>query len=120
MGRVATARSAEDLCLETQVSVGDHEVHALKTAVLQAGEEAGPEHGILGVADADTEDLTDLLSGHARGDHDRTRDDLMVHPCLDVGHVEEHVGVRHMPQRTLPHRCDLMVDVGTDPLHRRA
>jgi hypothetical protein len=45
--------------LQAPVRVGDHEIHTSKTAVLQAGEEAGPEQGVLGVPDVDAEDLTD-------------------------------------------------------------
>ena len=43
----------------------------------------------------------------------------MDHPRFDVGRVQEHVREHRMPERTLPHRCDLTVDVRTDPRHHR-
>ena len=104
---------------QPRVRIRDHEVHAAKPALLEAGEERGPKHGVLAVAHVLAEDLTAPLGGHARGDHDRTGDGLMVHPRFDVGRVQEHVRERRVPERTLPHRCDLTVDVRTDPRHRQ-
>jgi hypothetical protein len=40
------------------VRVGDDEFHTGEPVVLQAREEAGPEHLVLAVAHVDTEDLT--------------------------------------------------------------
>ena len=45
------------------VRIRDHELHTSKPAVLQAREEAGPEHGVLRVAHVDTENLTASFRG---------------------------------------------------------
>lgn len=58
-----------------------------KSVALEAGEKRCSEHGVRGVAHVDTEDLTVSLGGHARGNHDRSGEDLMVDARLDVGRV---------------------------------
>ena len=104
-----------DGCLKAPVRVRDQELHTAQPAAFQAREEAGPEHGVLGVPDVNTEDLTPSLGGHARGDHDRTGHDLILDPCLDVGRVKEHVRERYMPEWPLADRGGLTVDVRADP-----
>ena len=101
------------------MSIRDYEFHDCEAAVLQAGEEGGSEHGVLTVNDVSTEDLTASLGRDTRGDHDRTGDDLMIHPRLDVGRIQEHVREPHVVEGLLAHGRDLPVDVRTDPQHRR-
>ena len=47
-----------DWCLKAPARVGDHEVHPAESAVLQAREERGPEHGVLAIIHDHTEYLT--------------------------------------------------------------
>ena len=85
-----------DRRLQTPVGIRDHELHTRKAAVLQAREKRRLEHDILAVAHVDTEDLMGPLRGHTRSDHDRSRDDLMVHACLHGSGVPEHVRERRI------------------------
>ncbi len=101
------------------MGVKDHQIHASEAAVLQTGEEAGPAHGVLTVPVVDAEDLTAALRCHSQGDHDRTQDDLLVYPRLDVVGIQEHVRERRMVEESLAHGCDLTVDVRTDRRYSR-
>lgn len=72
-----------DGCLKDSVRLRDHKVYSAEPAVFPAGEERGPEHGVLTLTAVDTEDNSGPFSGHARCDYDRSRDDLKVEACLD-------------------------------------
>ena len=69
--------------------VGDHWVHTAQPAVLEPGAERRPEHGVLAVAQVDTDYRTASLGRDARGDDDRTGHGRVVDPRLDLGRVSD-------------------------------
>ena len=59
-----------DRGLQPGVSVGDDEAHPAEATVLEAAQECGPEHLVLGVADIDAEHLAVTVHGDAGGHDD--------------------------------------------------
>lgn len=81
---------------EPGMRIGDHQTHAGKAAIDQAGQELAPERLVLRVANVDAEYLAVPVSTQPGGDHDGFGDDVAVLADVDVGGVEPHVHERLM------------------------
>jgi hypothetical protein len=101
------------------VSVADDQLHSAQPAVAQTAQERGPEDLVFAVTHVHAEDLPVPIGGDTGGDHDRPGHDPTLHPSLDVGRVEEHVGEGGVVQRPVAERRDLLIKLGADARHRR-
>lgn len=94
-----TSELAADRGDEASVGVGDDELHALETALVEVARELGPERLVLRVAQVDTEDFSTAVAAQSGGDHDRFGHDMAVLSDMDVGGIEPHVEERLMTRR---------------------
>ncbi len=99
------------------MGVGDDQLHPAQAAGAQAAQEAGPEGGVLGVADGQAEHLTDAVGGDAGGDDDRFGHDVGAVVGLHVGGVQEQVGELDVIEAAFTELADGDVELGTDPRH---
>ena len=93
----------------------DDELHPGKAAVAQAGEERAAEHLVLAVTHINTEDLPPALSGDPGGDHDGFAGDQPATTNVQVGRIQEHVGVAGGIQPASAEPTDLLIEPLTDP-----
>jgi hypothetical protein len=80
-----------DGLLESQVLIRDNEAHSDETARLERAQELGPKRSVLGVADAQSEDLATTVHGDPGCHHDGATHDLVVDATLQVGGVMKDV-----------------------------
>jgi site-specific DNA recombinase len=78
--------------LEPGVRVGDHQLHAVEPAALQAAQELHPEGLGLGGADGEADDLAPPAGVDRHGNYGGDRDDPAALADLEVGGVEPEVG----------------------------
>ena len=99
------------------MGVGDHQLHALQPAALQAAKEVGPEGLRLGWADAQADDLATSVGVDRHSDYGGDGDDPPALAHLEVGGVEPEVGpvAGDRPVEELPHP---LVDVLAQLRHR--
>ena len=105
---------------EAEVGVGDDQLHAGQAAGLEGAQERGPERAVLAVPDVDAEDLAVAVGADADRDDHGLGDDLVVHPGLAVGRVQEHVRVGRRGKGAAAERGDLVVQVRADPATPRS
>lgn len=111
-----------DRGLEPGVGIRDHQLRSGQPAGFDRAEEGSPERAVLGVPDAEAEDLTTSVGGDAGGDHDRLGHHagaFAVTGATDsgfaVGRVEEDVGEVLLAQRPIGEPGNLLVEIGADP-----
>jgi site-specific DNA recombinase len=90
-GRVEDTRDGR---LEPGVGVGDHQLHAVEAAALQAAQELHPEGLRLGGADGEADDLAPAVGVDRHGDYRGDRDDPAATADLEIGGVEPEIGPR--------------------------
>ena len=98
---------ASDRVAQTVMSVGDHQIDALETALDQALEKARPEGLGFRGADAKTDDLASSFGCDRHGDDCRDRDDAAAIADLEIGGVEPQIW---------PLAVDRPVEESVDPL----
>ena len=111
-------RADQDLLnrpLEPQVVIGDHELDAGEPSRPKALQELGPEDLVLGVADLDPEDLAVAVPRDSHGDDTGPRDHPLADATLDVGGVQEDVGVGGGREIAGAELVELNVHLRTDP-----
>jgi len=87
-----------------------------RPAFLQVGEEAAPEHLVLGVADVEAEDFAAAVGGDSGGDDHGHRDHLWGGVAdMQVGRVEVDIGELGVVQPSGAERGDDLVQPGADP-----
>ena len=106
--------AAPDRSDQARVLVADHQPHPTQAAALQRGEEAAPEHLVLAVPDVESEDLAAAVGGDRGGDDHRFGGDQPVVAHVQVGGVQEDVGVLDGIQPAGAELADLLVEGGTD------
>jgi hypothetical protein len=89
------------------ISIGDHQLDALETALDQALEESRPERLSLRGTNAETDDLAPAFGCDRHGDYRRDRDDAAAVADLEIGGVEPQI--RRFP-------VDRPVEEGVDPV----
>jgi hypothetical protein len=100
---------------QSEVGVGDDQLHPAKPTGLQRPQKRRPERAILGITDGEAEHLAAAIAAHPGGDHHRLGDHAAVDSRFAVGGVHEHIGEGLPGQRPVPEGRHLAVQVGADP-----
>lgn len=90
-----------DRRLESEVVIGDDQLHAVEASGSEAWQERSPERASLAVSHGDAEDFAVSGGGHTGSHHHGAGHDPAVDAAFDVGGVGGHLGELDVAERPL-------------------